>query len=329
MARIPEYSKIFNNILSALESGYKTHKELLSSALLGLGLSEDEMSDNSFSGKLSVMRSRVGTVITDMERKGIIARGADGIYKTSERDQVVIRIEQCEEEILDLVRKAPRTRAEIRDALTSFFGTDATPTLKDDNRLYTYIGQTLKKMTHDNLFVYDGKRYSIPPDREASIKNHAEVLSLKREFLTRIHARGGEFFEYYFLNLLTKYLTRTGKTVTEGYVTGGSDDGGIDGIIKTVDSLGFRELIMIQMKNRNVTATETDIRGFYGAVCAKQGSRGIYATVSDFHPMAQKLLDSIDNCVGVGGDKIFSMACDSSYGIKRDGDRLVIDGEII
>ena len=117
--------------------------------------------------------------------------------------------------------------------------------------------------------------------------------------------------------------------MTEGYVTGGSDDGGIDGIIKTVDSLGFRELIMIQMKNRNVTATETDIRGFYGAVCAKQGSRGIYATVSDFHPMAQKLLDSIDNCVGVGGDKIFSMACDSSYGIKRDGDTLVIDGEII
>ena len=86
---------------------------------------------------------------------------------------------------------------------------------------------------------------------------------------------------------------------------------------------------MIQMKNRNDTMTEKDVRSFYGSVCAKQGSRGIFATVSDFHPMAVKLLDSIDNCVGINGDKIFSMACDTSYGIKRDGERLIIDSEII
>ena len=58
MARIPEYSKIFNNILSALESGYKTHKELLSSALLGLGLSEDEMSEERRLAYVAITRAK-------------------------------------------------------------------------------------------------------------------------------------------------------------------------------------------------------------------------------------------------------------------------------
>ena len=86
---------------------------------------------------------------------------------------------------------------------------------------------------------------------------------------------------------------------------------------------------MVQMKNRSATINETDVRGFYGAVCAKQGSRGIFATISDFHPMAQSFLDSIDNCVGVNGDKIFAMAYDTAYGIKRVEDKLTIDYEII
>ncbi len=329
MAITPEYSKIFRLIISSLEKEKKSRRELIEAVIDGYGLSEEELSNNSLGSHRSIIRSRAGTVISDMEKKGLIGKKDDGLYRKTEENVIVIRVEQCEEEILNLVKETPRTRAEIRDALIGFFRTDSTSSSKDDNRLFTYIGQVLKKMTRDGLFLFDGAKYSISPDREASIKDHAEVLKLKREFLTKLHSKGGEFFEYYFLNLLTKYLTRTGKTVTESYVTGGSDDGGIDGIVKTVDSLGFREHIMVQMKNRLDVTKETDIRGFYGAVCARQGSRGIFATTSDFHPMATKLLDSIDNCVGINGDKIFSMACDTSYGIKRNGNRLIIDSEIL
>ena len=45
--------------------------------------------------------------------------------------------------------------------------------------------------------------------------------------------------------------------------------------------------------------------------------------------MAVKFLDSIDNCVGVNGSKIFSMASEVGYGIKNDGNKLIIDNEII
>jgi restriction endonuclease Mrr len=238
-------------------------------------------------------------------------------------------MERCEEEIIRLLGETPKKKSEIRNILVELFGTDETATPKDDNKLFTYVGQILKRVVSEKLVSYDGSIYSISPARAAEVQNMQEVLSLKADFLALIHAKGGEFFEHYFMNLLERYLTRCGKTVVESYVTGGSADGGIDGIAKTIDPLGFKETIMVQTKNRNEITNETDVRSFYGAVCAAQGSRGIYAINSDFHPMAKKLLDSIDNCVGVNGDKIFSMAIDTSYGIKRDGTKLIIDAEVM
>ena len=328
MTNLPEYRRIYRQALDVLESGEFKRGALIDGIIDGFGLSPEELCDDSVSGRYNSLKSLAGTVINDMEKKGVIALTGD-LYKKSEDRLVAIRVDECEREILELIKEAPRTRQQIKDALVGFFRTDTTPSVKDDNRLFTYIGQILKKLTGDDVLLWDGSVYSVAPEKRAQIKSRAEVIALKTSFIKRIHARGGEFFEHYFINLLSRYLSRSGKTVTESHVTGGSADGGIDGIVRTVDSLGFRETVMIQMKNRIVTVNETDVRGFYGAVCARQGSRGIFATTSDFHPMAKKLLDSIDNCVGVDGDKIFSMACDTSYGILRDGDALRIDSEII
>ena len=328
MASIPEYRNIYRYALDALEEGELKRGTLIEKIIGGFMLSEAELADDSVNGRYNTLKALSGMVINDMEKKGAISR-EDGVYKKADDRLIAIRVDECEKEILELIKAAPRTRAEIRDALVGFFRTDTTPSVKDDNRLFTYTGQILKKLVGEEAVLWDGSVYSVAPEKQAALKNRAEIISLKAAFLKKLHSRGGEFFEHYFINLISRYLTRSGKTVIESHVTGGSADGGIDGIVRTVDSLGFRETVMIQMKNRVITVTETDVRGFYGAVCAKQGSRGIFATTSDFHPMARKLLDTIDNCVGVDGDKIFSMACDTSYGIVRDGDTLRIDTEII
>ena len=156
------------------------------------------------------------------------------------------------------------------------------------------------------------------------------MLTLKESFLSRLHKRGGEFFEVYFMTLLGKFYEKNGKTVLSNSTMGGSADGGVDGIIETVDCLGFRETIMVQTKNRSDKTTEITVRGFYGAVCAKQGSRGIFATTSDFHEGATAFLEAIDNCVGVDGAMIFKMACKTHYGIKRcSTGNLIVDTAII
>jgi restriction endonuclease Mrr len=231
--------------------------------------------------------------------------------------------------MLALLRGGPMTKPELRQALVRRFGTDKTASTHDDNILYSLIGQVTKRLINFGIIEIAGAKYQIAPERVAKIEDISDMIALKTEFMTRLHSRGGEFFEHFILTLLGKHLSRSGKTVTESYVTGGSDDMGIDGIIKTTDSLGFREVLMIQAKNRLEMTSETAVRGFWGAVCASQGSRGIFATTSDFHPSAAKFLENIDNCVGVNADKIFAMACECLYGVKRRDGKYYIDTKIL
>ena len=329
MAYIPEYKNIYRFILEALEIEPVVRRELIEKTISSLCPDGQGLCERELGGAYTKLRSSVGIVINDMVKKGVIEMTDGGKYVKRTDKTVAIRIEECEEEILKLVSEAPRTKGEIRESLVNFFGTDATPSARDDNQLFTYVGQILKSLIADGSFVLNDGVYSVAPKKYAHIKNKAQMLDLKAAFLSRVHSKGGEFFEYYFLKLTERYLLRFGKTIIESYVTGGTDDGGIDGVIRTKDSLGFIETIMIQTKNRTDTMNETDVRGFLGAVYAKRGSRGIFATISDFHPMAIRLIDSVDELVGIDGARLFSMACDTSYGIKREGEKLVIDDEII
>jgi restriction endonuclease Mrr len=329
MADFSEYRKLYRYILDVLDNSEIKRKELVQGVLELCRLTNEELSDDKTNGKKNVLRSRIGAIINEMHAKGVILKNGDGYYSAKNEKNVALRIESCEEELLNLFEGgAVLTRAEIKERLTKIFKTDETSTKKDDSQLYTYVGKILKHLVTENILEYNGKVYYAVPESHARIKNRQEVLSLTDEFLRKLHSKGGEFFERFFMNLLTKYLIRHGKTVLESYVTGGSSDGGIDGVCVTVDSLGFREKIMVQTKNRTVHANETEVRGFYGAVCAQRGTRGIFVTSSEFHDGARAFLSTLDDCVGLDGKKIFDMALECEYGVIKDKGELKIDVEV-
>ena len=321
--------KIYVKIIDILAKKPLSRRDIIKAYISSLGLPREVLADHSTSGRVNIERSIAGSAINEMRSKGIIEKNADRLYFASEQKPVVIRNEKCESEILKLLSTKPHTKNEIRQNLARVFGTDKTVTEKDDNKLFAYISEALRRMTNEETLTYDKKYYSLSKKVTARIDDINNLLTLKGVFLTRIHRKGGEFFETYFMTLLEKYVTLHGKTVTSNTTTGGSMDGGIDGILETVDTLGFRETIMVQTKNRLESTNETTVRGFYGAVCARQGTRGIFATSSDFHYAAKTFLDSIDNCVGVDGDKIFEMALETRYGIKKCGAELSVDDKII
>lgn len=321
--------RIYTKIIDILDKKPMSRKDIIEAYIGSLALPREIMLDKSTGGRVNVERSIAGTAINEMRAKGIITKNNDGIYFATEQKPIVIRNEKCESEILKMLREKSLSRSEIRQNLTRIFGTDKTITEKDDNKLFAYMGDALKRMVREGLLSDNGKRYSLTQKIYAKIDDINNILTLKNVFLTRLHRKGGEFFENYFMTLLEKHVTLHGKTVTKNTTTGGSADGGIDGILETVDSLGFRETIMVQTKNRSDTTNETTVRGFWGAVCARQGSRGIFATSSDFHYSAKAFLDTIDNCVGIDGDKIFEMARETHYGIKKVGAELTVDDRII
>lgn len=329
MARRYTHTKIYRGIATTLEKISCQRETLIKSVIDGFRLSTDELADRSVGGVYSTLRSRIGTVITEMQGDDLITVDADGYYSLSAPRPVVIRIEGCEKEIIKALGEGSMTKKMLKDRLTVIFGTHKTATHKDDERLYAYIGQITKRMLTAGIITLSGGYYSIAPRVSARAKDITAILSLKSEFLHRLHEKGGEFFESYFMTLLKKYYEKHKKTVLECYVTGGSADGGIDGIIRTRDELGFIETTMVQTKNRYEPASETDVRGFWGAVCARGGTRGIYAICSDFYASAVKFIDGLDACIGMNGEKLFSLAIECGYGIKRVNGSLTVDTKIL
>ena len=321
--------KIYIKIIDILEKAPRSRKDLIDAYILSLGLSRQEILDRSTGGKANIERSKIGPVINEMKARGMITKSPEGIYSAVNQKPVVIRNGRCESEIIKMLASSEMTRTAIRRELIKIFGTDKTVTEKDDSKLFSYMGEALRALVREGVLVQNGHLYSLARKTVARIDDINSMLDLRNSFLSKLHKKGGEFFENYFMTLLEKYVSSFGKTVISNTTTGGSADGGIDGIMETIDPLGFREKTMVQMKNRIETTVETTVRGFYGAVCAAQGTRGIFATTSDFHPSAEKFLKSIDNCVGVDGDMIFKMAVQTHYGIRKSGSDYLIDERII
>ena len=321
--------KAYSKIIDILLKTPSTRRQLITKYTQTLGLTEEEMADKSTKGRANVERSLAGAMLDDMVARGMITKSADGVYSATDQRPVLIRNERCESEILKMLKKGPMPKSAIRSELVRIFGTDKTVTDRDDSKLFAYMAEALRRMVKDGVLTESGKEYSLAVKTAARIDDINGMLNLKNAFLSQLHRRGGEFFETYFMNLLERYVSHYGKSVVSSSTTGGSADGGIDGIMETVDCLGFRETIMVQTKNRIDLSNETDVRGFYGAVCAYQGSRGIFVTSSDFHPAAEEFLEKIDNCVGVDGTKLFDMAMLTQYGIKKSGAEYTVDDKII
>ena len=317
---------IYRTIIDKLEDGELSHSELVERVLLAL--SGDCVKGECALGQLTELRGEVGATLSLMLDNGVIRQDGEICSLVSSKP-VALRIEGCEREMLAILRERPRTKQELRSLLERRFGTDKTATTRDDNILYSLIGQVTKRLLSFGIIELVDSKYQIAAAKAARLDDITELVALKADFFTRLHSKGGEFFEHYILTLLTKHFEAAGKTVTESYVTGGTLDRGVDGVIKTVDALGFREHLMIQAKNRLEVTSETAVRGFWGAVCAMQGSRGIFATTSDFHPVAKEFLDGIDNCVGINADMIFKLACECLYGVKRQGGKYYIDNKIL
>ena len=329
MKKAYEYIDIYSDVISFISTGAHTADEILSYISEKAELGSKETHDISADGRYAKLRATLVVMLQEMLKKKTIDKNADGRYFSKTDVPVALRAEKCEHEILRLLSKKPLAKDKIREALTLYFGTEKTKTKRDDNMLNNFINETLKRLVKEEIIIFDGTKYSIPEEKYAIANDKKQLSGIKADFLSLLHARGGDFFEYYFMNLLSRYYKKMGKTVLKCDVTGGAADGGIDGIAITRDSFGFVETVMVQTKNRSDYATELDIRSFYGAVNAQKGTRGIYATTSGFHPMAQKLLDELDDCVGVGGDMIFHMARETGYGLKLDGEKIKIDTSVI
>ena len=296
--------------------GSATRREVLDGAILHFGLSKEELEGKNQSGRYGTARSYLGATLTELVRLGDVGRGGRG-YLIEKEEAVLIREDETERKIRATLSNRALTKGELTRQLESIFGTKETKSTDDDVALVEMLEKILARLMAEGEVVKEGNRYVLVPKPtcESCPKSLDEF---KLAFFELLSARGGPAFERYIAGLLEKYFLMTGKEVLFSEALGGSDDGGIDVRIDVVDSFGFVDHILAQTKcRRKMHVTEKEVREFYGALCARGGSHGMYITTSTFHPGAQNFLDSLDHVVGVDGEKIFALAMQTRYGIRQ------------
>lgn len=305
----------------------ETRKEIIEGVLDIYGFSDKEKQNKSNNSKCNKIRSYAGSALMDMITNGTIKKD-DGKYTLIIETAVVVKEAQCRNAIFNFLRKKPHTKKELYSALRKYFKTDKTKTLDDDNALKSMAGNLLRKLMDGAKVIFEDGKYALAAQAPKRIyaKRPVSEETFAKLFIERLCDYGGDFFEKFVASLLEKYFIITGRDVINCDIIGGADDGGIDVVIDTIEELGFNEHIMIQAKcRRNIQVTEKEVREFYGALNAKGGTRGIFVTTSTFHPCADKLLLSINNCVGIDGNKIFELAKRTTYGIRKNKDGYMFD----
>ncbi len=293
-----------------------TRTELIEGALSGYGLSKSELEDYSPKSKASVIRSYLSTALNDLINKHDIKRTGD-LYSLTKEELVIIREDEARSEILDIISEGAYTKEDIYSQLESRFGTDKTLSYKDDYSLRTIAGGILAELVSEGEVELNQSKYIPKSSDDGLYDNPLPENEFKPKFFKRLWLMGGKNFEIFVANLLEKYYTMAGQMVAYCDITGGSDDGGIDIVLQTVDYLGFSEKIVAQTKCRDrAHITEKEVREFYGAMNAVGGTRGIYVTTTYFHSSAEYFLDSASDLVGIDGDKLFELIKKTGYGIK-------------
>ncbi len=314
--------------------GKLRRKQLIEACAAQLQLdSSDESPDSVFTRT----KNRIGTILTALIHAGYITESEAGYLRLQELPRPHFSAFEVREFILACLAGGKTAgKQELFQHAEKQFGVNATQSRDDNNALRSTLGQELTALQNEGSIKKLSRGYRLASEDKypatelgGFLREAAHGGDLKHCFLEAIHTKGGEWFEAYSVNLLRAYYQMTGKQVDAGAVTGGSNDGGIDGIIHTTDDLGYRETILMQMKNRHAVMTAKDVREFYGAVCAEQGSRGIFITLSSFHPEAQKFIDKVDNLTGMDGDKLFEIAAKCHVGLLEQGGKLCIDEALL
>ena len=325
-------NKMKEGCVNSIVEFMKTHtsstkNEIIEGALLIYGLTQKEIEATTPRSKGGLLRSYMSTAFNDLLTKKDIERVDNG-YALLKEELVIVTEEQCEAQILKMLQGKSYSKSEIYSSLDKHFGTKKTPSFKDDNMLHSIAGNVLVSLIESNQIECDKGRYQRKslPDIDVSDNIPLPENEFKEKLYKRLWSMGGKNFESFCANVLEKYLTMTGQFVMFCDVTGGSDDGGIDIVVETVDGLGFYEKIMAQTKCRDrAHVTEKEVREFYGALNALGGTRGLYITTTVFHQGAIKLLDSLDNTVGIDGDKLFELIKKTEYGICKTKNGYVLD----
>ena len=251
---VPDFQSLMLPALKAFAGGGEpTLGQVREQVAAAAGLSADDVREMLPRGRQTVFVNRVSWAVIYMARAGLLRRVRRGLYQlTPEGERLLSRKPSRID--LNLLEEYPDFAEWSQRAKAPTPGKDVTSKQNED-------------------FLDTPEEALIRAARQLSGALEAEVLH-------RVLDAAPVFLERVVVNLLMAMGYGDGDEA--GQVTGGSGDGGIDGIIRE-DKLGLDEIYVQAKRYAEGNAVgESDLRNFAGAIDAKGTTKGVFVTTAGF-----------------------------------------------
>ncbi|MFW9801792.1 MAG: restriction endonuclease [Candidatus Thorarchaeota archaeon] len=274
---IPSFQECMITLLRYASDGeVKVFKDVVSAVADEFKLSKEDRARTLKHGQ-SVISNRVGWALHELKRAGLLEPAGRGKFLITPdgKEELESGVEQMDRKYLMKFEKYREHRERIK---------------KDKER--------------------EEEEETPGGPRESMIENCKELRSiLVQDVLKKTREISYRAFE----RLVVKLLNKMGYGLEDSsFVTGGSGDQGIDGIIWQ-DKLGLYK-IYIQAKQWDRTVGDPVVTAFEGALARKGARKGILITTSQFSKPAMEQRDP--SVVLVDGEKLAELMIDHGLGVE-------------
>lgn len=294
---IPTYDCFIEPLLRVLGEAPEglTAKDARSQVAETTSLSVDDLRERLPSGRQTVFYNRVFWAHDRLKRANLSVSARRGFWKlTPEGMAYLTRFKTTQipgDEIQRLAKVAAESTAKYE------------------------IDNTLQRASISREAV-DSTKYSPIERLENALKELNE--SLEDDLMSNIMGASPTFFEQLVLDLLQ--AMGYGGSRESIQRTGGSGDGGIDGIIN-LDHLGI-EKIYVQAKRWTNPVSRPDVQQFAGALSAQHATKGVFITTSRFTQGAMEDVEKrAANIALIDGSQLTKLMVE--FGVGTSVERLV------
>ena len=267
---MPKFNDMFSDVLIVLKEGDTLHRsDILPRVIDRLGLTEAERNETMSAGG-NRARSRVSWSLEFLCQAGAAERPSRGYARITELGKQML-IEQPEGVTLKRLRQ-----------------TDGLKDWKRRSQAKAEDRQREAALEVEGDNDGDGDE-STPLEKIENSINQIES-AIATQLLERIRAEEPVFLERTVLELL--HAMGYGNSKDDLTHTGGSGDGGVDGLIRQ-DRLGLEQIYIQAKRYGEGTIGRPQIQNFVGALSGKGANRGVFITTSRFTAEARDYVKNL------------------------------------
>jgi len=289
---IPQFKSLFSDVLVSLSDGTVKHRrELMSAVLDRLNLSDLERAET-MPGGGNRARSRVHWALEFLCQAQAVSRPKRGFAQISDFGR-------------QLLAEQPGgvTLARLRQ----------TDGLKDWKRRSQAKAAQREQGTPEISEVEVENEERTP--LEQIISSISEIRSsIASQLLQRLRDEEPEFLERTVLRLL--HAMGYGSSEDDLRHLGGSNDGGVDGVIRQ-DKFGLDQIYIQAKRYGSQTVGRPHVQNFVGALTGQHATRGVFITTSDYSKEAREYAETIQQyrVILIDGEELVRLMIENKVGV--------------